>query len=58
MLPTYTHLWAYANYADREARRANLQADERWREFLTRLQPLLHTQQNRIMVPTSFSPLR
>jgi len=58
VLPTYTHIWAYANYADREQRRASLQADERWQEFLSRLQPLLHTQQNRIMIPTSFSPLR
>ena len=54
----YTHIWAYASYADREQRRANLQADERWQEFLSRLQPLLHTQQNRIMIPTSFSPRR
>jgi hypothetical protein len=58
VLPTYTHIWAYASYADREQRRAKLQADERWQEFLSRLQPLLHTQQNRIMIPTSFSPLR
>ena len=57
-LPTYTHLWAYESYAERAERRANLQADERWRDFLGRLQPLLHTQQNRILIPTSFSPLR
>ena len=29
-----------------------------WKDFLARLQPLLHTQQNRILIPTSFSPLR
>jgi hypothetical protein len=57
-LPTYTHLWGYASYAEREERRAKLQADERWRDFLSRLQPLLHTQQNRILIPTSFSPIR
>jgi hypothetical protein len=57
-LSTYTALWGYASYAEREERRARLQADPRWREFLTRLQPLLHTQQNRILVPTEFSPIR
>jgi hypothetical protein len=57
-LSTYTAIWGYESYADREKRRANLQADERWRDFLARLQPLLHTQQNRILIPTSFSPIR
>jgi hypothetical protein len=57
-LSTYTSLWGYASYAEREERRANLQADERWRDFLARLQPLLHTQQNRILIPTAFSPIR
>ena len=57
-LSTYTHLWAYSSHADREERRARLQADERWKAFLARIQPLIHTQRNRILVPTSFSPLR
>lgn len=57
-LSTYTHLWAYADYADRERRRAVLQADAAWQAFLAKIQPLIHTQQNRILVPTSFSPLR
>jgi len=57
-LSTYTHIWAYESHADREARRALLQADERWKAFLAKIQPLIHTQRNRIMVPTSFSPLR
>jgi hypothetical protein len=57
-LSTYTHIWAYESHADREERRARLQADERWKEFLARIQPLIHTQRNRIMIPTSFSPLR
>ena len=57
-LSTYTHIWAYESAADREERRARLQADERWKAFLAKIQPLIHTQRNRIMVPTSFSPLR
>ena len=56
-LSTYTTLWRYDSYAEREQRRARLQADERWQAFLRKVQPLMHTQQNRILVPVSFSPL-
>jgi hypothetical protein len=57
-LSTYTSLWRYDGFGERERRRAQLQADERWQQFLARIQPLIHTQQNRILVPTAFSPLR
>ena len=57
-LSTYTSLWGYEDYADRERRRAKLQGDARWKDFLGRLQPLLHTQHNRILVPTAYSPIR
>jgi hypothetical protein len=57
-LSTYSTLWRYESYAEREEKRARLQADERWKTFLAKVQPLMHTQQNRILVPTSFSPLR
>ena len=57
-LSTYVSLWGYESYGEREERRARLQADERWRAFLAKIQPLIHTQQNRILVPTSFSPIR
>jgi hypothetical protein len=57
-LSTYTSLWAYDSFGEREERRARLQADERWKGFLARIQPLIHTQQNRILVPTSFSPIK
>ncbi|MBA3376023.1 MAG: NIPSNAP family protein [Actinobacteria bacterium] len=56
-LSTYTTLWLYESYGEREEKRARLQADERWQAFLRKVQPLMHTQQNRILVPTSFSPL-
>ncbi len=55
-LSTYTTLWRYDSYAAREEKRGRLQADERWQEFLVKVLPLMHTQQNRILVPTSFSP--
>ena len=57
-LSTYTTLWRYDSFAAREDKRGRLQADERWQAFLRKVQPLMHTQQNRILVPTSFSPLR
>jgi hypothetical protein len=52
------HLWGYDSYAERERRRALLQADQRWKDFLKRLQPLIHVQKTRILLPTAFSPLR
>jgi NIPSNAP protein len=57
-LSTYTSMWRYDNYGEREQRRARLQADERWQAFLPKIQPLIHTQQNRILLPTPFSALR
>jgi NIPSNAP len=57
-LSTYTSMWRYDSAGEREQRRATLQADERWQAFLAKIQPLIHTQQNRILVPTAFSPLR
>ncbi|HKP18955.1 MAG TPA: NIPSNAP family protein [Gaiellaceae bacterium] len=57
-LSMYTSLWGYDSYAERERRRAELQADETWKAFLARIQPLIHTQHNRILVPTAFSPIR
>jgi NIPSNAP len=57
-LSTYTHLWAYDDYEERRRRRAELQADADWVAFLAKIQPLIHTQENRILIPTSFSPLR
>jgi hypothetical protein len=56
-LSTYTSLWAYDNFTEREERRARLQADDQWKAFLAKIQPLIHTQHNRILVPTAFSPL-
>jgi hypothetical protein len=55
---TIVHLWAYDSYAERERRRAILQADQRWKDFLPKLQPLIHTQRTRMLLPTSYSPVR
>jgi len=57
-LSTIVQLWGYDSYAERERRRAELQADSRWKDFLGRLTPLIHTQHTRILLPTPFSPIR
>jgi hypothetical protein len=57
-LSSIVQLWGYDSFAEREQRRATLQADDEWKAFLPKLQPLLHVQKNRILVPTSFSPIR
>jgi NIPSNAP len=48
------HLWAYRDHADREARRARLQADPAWKAYLPKIRPLLLWQQTRIMRPAPF----
>jgi hypothetical protein len=57
VLSTYTHFWRYDSYEQRAERRASLQARDDWKAFLAKIQPLIHSQQNRILVPTAFSPL-
>jgi hypothetical protein len=57
-LSTVVSMWGYDNFAAREQRRADLGADERWQNFVAKIQPLIHTQQNRILLPTAFSPIR
>jgi hypothetical protein len=57
-LSSIVSLWGYADYGERERRRAQLGADERWKAFVAKIQPLIHTQWNRILVPAPFSPIR
>ena len=57
-LSTYTSMWRYDSFAEREQRRAALQARDDWKAFMGKVQPLIHTQQNRILIPTSFSPIK
>jgi hypothetical protein len=57
-LSSIVQLWAFDSHAERDRRRAQLQAHDGWKAFLKKLTPLVHTQRNRILLPTSFSPLR
>jgi hypothetical protein len=52
------HLWRYQSLADREARRAQLEADPAWAEYraaLTKLDVMVE-QHSSILRPTAFSP--
>ena len=48
-LSTYTSMWRYESFAEREERRAALLARDDWKAFMGKIQPLIHTQQNRIL---------
>lgn len=52
------HVWAYVDLNDRAERRARLAADPRWREFLPKIQALIETTENKILLPAAFSPLK
>lgn len=57
-LSQVTHMWAYADLEDRRVRRQQLADDPRWQAFLPRLVENIEQAENRILLPTDFSPLR
>jgi NIPSNAP len=52
----YLHIWQYENAADREKRRAAMQADPEWIAYLEESGKLgaLESQQNALMKPVEF----
>jgi NIPSNAP len=52
------HIWAYESLADREQRRGAMMKDPDWQAFLKDVPPVIVKQETRILVPTSFSPLK
>ena len=53
------HVWSYQSMADREEKRARMEADPAWIEYRRRSAEvgyLMH-QENRLLKSTSFSPL-
>ena len=52
------HLWAYQDLEDRRIRRARLAEEPEWRRCSQRLRPMIRDMSNKIMYPTSFSPIR
>lgn len=52
------HLWGYKSHDDRARRRARLLKSKEWNACADMLVPLIISQENRILVPTRFSPIR
>jgi len=57
-LSQVTHLWAYADLEDRTRRRQLLAENASWQAFLPKLSENIEQAENRILLPTDFSPLR
>lgn len=52
------HMWRYEDLEDRARRRRTLSQDPRWQAFIPRLMALIETAENRILLPTDFSPMQ
>jgi hypothetical protein len=52
------HIWAYDSLAERAAKRGAMLKDPGWQAYLKDAPSVLMTQETRILVPTSFSPLK
>jgi NIPSNAP protein len=50
------HMWAYKDYAERDARRARLSADPGWKAYIPKIRQLQIAQENKILIPAPFSP--
>lgn len=50
------HMWAYKDYAEREQRRAILNANPDWKAYVPKVRVLQIAQENKILIPAPFSP--
>jgi len=50
------HMWGYADLAERQRRRAELAAAPTWKAYLPKILPLIQLMENKILIPTAFSP--
>ncbi len=57
-LSTLVHLWGYDSFEERQSRRAALAAEKVWQDYLVACTPLIANMENRILLPTAFSPIR
>lgn len=59
MLHQLVHIWAWESLDERVKRRAALLEDRDWMErFIAKATPLLVSQESKIMLAASFSPIR
>jgi hypothetical protein len=52
------HMWGYASFEDRAKRRAELFANAGWKAYISKVRPWIITQENKILTPAPFSPIR
>jgi hypothetical protein len=52
------HFWGFKSHNDRARRRARLVKNKEWNACVDLLVPLIISQENRILVPTRFSPIK
>ena len=52
------HMWGYESYEERARRRAELVANEGWKAYVEKVRPFILRQENRILIPAPFSPIR
>ncbi len=58
LLNQIVHMWRFDSLDDRARRRLALYADPEWLAFLPKALSFIERQQNRILLPTNFSPMR
>ena len=51
-------LWGYDSVDDRAERRERMARDPEWQAYLKKVVPLLQKQENKLLRPTAFSPIR
>jgi hypothetical protein len=52
------HLWRYDSLADLDSKRTARDADPAWGAYLSLTEGMVLVQDNKVMRPTSFSPIR
>jgi hypothetical protein len=52
------HMWGYADFEDRPRRRKILADNPQWQEFIPRLTENIESLENRLLLPTDFSPMK
>jgi len=52
------HIWTYDSLADFEAKRAARDADPAWGAYLAKTAGMVTAQEDKVMRPASFSPIR
>jgi hypothetical protein len=58
VLNQVTHLWGYADFEERTRCRAAMRADPEWTAYIAKVRGFFELQETRILIPTSWSPIR